>query len=110
MRYLLLLLLVVSCRTASNTVDLEPSCLQETVEKIMTEPPQTPRIEIKQGFYNNDRIYVYSEKRGVSDFAIVLNAECEYLCEIGGIAGTANCPNNIFESLKNLELIWIDPR
>lgn len=89
---------------------MEPLCLQDTVEKIMDEVPNTPRSEIKQGVFNSETIYVYSEKRGVAEFAVVLNSECEYICEIGGVTGTANCPGGLFESLKNLELIWIDPR
>lgn len=110
LRYLVVFVFLVSCRTVNNSFDLEPLCLQDTVEAIMSNPPRTPRSEIKQGVMNGETFYVYSEQRGTVEFAIILNSDCEYVCEIGGVVGMDNCPENLYWGLKNLELIWLDPR
>ncbi|WP_185783675.1 DUF6970 domain-containing protein [Croceivirga lutea] len=112
MRYFRLwpILLIVSCKTVGRFQDLEPTCMQDTVEKILAIPPKTPRAEIHQGTYNGEKIYVYKEQRDGREFSIVLNDKCEYLCEVGGFASLNNCPDLMLLKLKNIEIIWLDPR
>lgn len=81
MRFLVLLIFfgIISCRTVNPKFDIEPTCLQDVVEKILAEPPSKIPVEIKQGFYEGKEIFVITEKKDAGLISIILNSDCESL-------------------------------
>ena len=112
MKYVLIVVVfvVLSCKTGKNNQRIDPTCLQETVDKILSEPPSKYLTTIRQAIFEGERIFIYGEGQNTKKPIIVLNSNCEYLCEFGDGTGISNCPEGIYSAIKNSEIIWIDER
>lgn len=112
--FTIFLSLILGC-TSDSSLDaqieaIQPTCLQDIVKSILEEEVSNPKRSISAYTFNSEKVFVVTPSSFVSEPAtMVLNSNCEIICLIGGIDGSANdCEN--FESAVFIETVWSDPR
>ena len=102
-----LLFLFVFCCTNDSENDDYPNCLDTYIDTALNQGPTTPRASIDKYDFDNKEVYLVSIQNFPDGMAIVVDEDCEIICEMGGIAGII-CDG--FNEAVFLESIWEDPR
>ena len=84
--YILLFLFVFSC-TNNDENDDYPNCLDTYIDTALNQGPTMPRASIDKYEFNNEEVYLVSIQNYPDGKAIVVDEDCELICEMGGIAG-----------------------
>ena len=88
-----------------------PSCIQQKIEQIKSEPKWNPPAEVHEYIYNGKTVFLFSSNC-CDQFNPVYNDSCNYICSpSGGITGKGDgkCPDFNAET-KHVRLVWKDER
>jgi len=113
MRYLFALLsfpllLALQCNKTKNGI---PSCIQQKIDKIKSEPRWNPPAEVNEYIYQGKHVYLFSADC-CDQFDQVFDSECNYICApSGGITGAGDRKCADFSTAAQfVKLVWKDPR
>lgn len=94
-----------------NTINDIPSCIQQKIDSIKTQPRWNPPAEVNEYNYNGKRVFLFSSD--CCDFYnTLLDTVCNYICAPnGGLTGKGDgkCPD-FDQTAKHIRLVWKDPR
>lgn len=101
-------LLSTQCSKQNNQI---PSCIQQRIDEIKTQPKWNPPAEVKEYIYQGKHVFLFSADC-CDQYYTLVDENCNYICApSGGITGKGDGKCADFSSAAKLvKLIWKDPR
>ena len=112
MKSLLLLILFIPLLAMNCSKNKEvPSCVNEKIDQIKTEPKWNPAAEVNEYIYQGKHVFLFSSDC-CDQYNMLYDGTCNYLCApSGGITGGGDgkC-SDFYNAAKFIRLVWKDPR
>jgi len=115
MKYAIFILLLTelmssTCRKAQESQTI-PSCIQQKIDEIKSQPKWNPPAEVNEYLYNDKHVYLFSSPC-CDQYNMLYSEDCTPLCApSGGFTGRGDGKCADFnEKAKKLRLVWKDDR
>jgi hypothetical protein len=112
MKYLLLAGLIALTREGcKNSTTMIPSCVQQKINEIKTQPPWNPKATVFEYTYNGKKVYLFSSNC-CDQYNMLYDENCNALCApSGGFTGRGDRKCEDFKDKATGEkLVWKDER
>jgi hypothetical protein len=105
------ILLSTTAKNCSKKADAIPTCVQQKIDKIKSEPMWNPPAEVREYEYRGKKVYLFSSDC-CDQFNTVYDDQCNYICApSGGLTGRGDKKCEDFAAnAKEIRLVWKDPR
>ena len=109
--FTLVILLTVAARKCKDEQNSIPSCIQQKIDNIKSQPKWNPPAEVYEYEYNGKKVFYFSSNC-CDQYNEVYDADCNYICApSGGYTGKGDRKCEDFnERAKKVRLVWKDER
>lgn len=104
---IIFLLALASCKKKSDFPNNVPDCIKQAIQEQSTN--QSFYLgSVDECSFKNKTVYIFSPTSNIADgMSGVVDAQCNSICSLGGIAGIIMCDGSKFsDSAKFIRNIW----